>query len=260
MTDLAGTDVAAEERLHTGELLRIENLVGGYGSGGTILHGISLRAAPGEMVSILGPNGAGKTTMLRAIYQQIRVDAGSVLLDGEDLLKIQPHQVASRGVAHVSEGRGLFPHMSVAEHLTIGGLMTKSAADRATRKEMVLELLPKLKDRMNQMVSTMSGGEQQMVAVATALMSSPRLLILDEPSLGLAPKLADEIFARITELRKAEPDLCVLLVEQRVVEALEISDWTYVISAGQVVLEGPAATMHSNSAIQTAFLGEAADA
>lgn len=248
---------AATTTRRSDDLLTITDLIGGYKSAGTVLNGVSLRVTPGELVSVLGPNGAGKTSTLRAIYQQIRIDSGTITLHGENALRLAPHEIGRRGVAHVPEGRGLFPHMSVAEHLTLGGLLTPSAHARAARRELVLELFPKLGDRLKQMVSTMSGGEQQMVAIGAALMSSPSLLILDEPSLGLAPNLVDDIFARIGALRDAEPDLAVVLVEQRVVEALEVADWAYVLSAGQVVLEGPSSQMHSDSRIQTAFLGDA---
>lgn len=236
-------------------LLQISGLRGGYGSG-TVLHGINLELNRGETVSVLGPNGAGKTTLLRAIYGRITVQEGSVRLNGEDLLALEAHQVARRGVAHVPEGRGLFGHMSVIENLSVGALMTPKGPDRARRFEFTYELFPILYARPHQTVSTLSGGEQQMIAIGRALMASPKLLLLDEPSLGLAPKVVDAIFESLGRLREADPDLAILLVEQRVLECLEFSDRGYVVEAGEVVLSGQSKSLIGNPLVQAAFLGE----
>ncbi len=236
-------------------LLAVAGLTGGYGSG-IVLEDISLEVGRGETVSVVGPNGAGKTTLLRAIYGRIQIRSGNVTLDGEDLLKLEGHQVARRGVAHVPEGRGLFPNMSVVENLMVGGILTSDVAERRRREELTYELFPILQSRRNQTVSTMSGGEQQMVAIGRALMSSPRLLLLDEPSLGLAPKVVDSIFESLARLREAEPDLAILLVEQRVVEGLEFSHRGYVLEAGHVVLSGESSKLIGDPHLQAAFLGE----
>ena len=236
-------------------LLEITELTGGYGSG-IVLDEVSVRIDRGETVSVIGPNGAGKTTLLRAIYGRIVIRHGSVRLNGEDLLALQGHLVAHRGVAHVPEGRGLFPNMTVLENLSVGALLTKDQAERRRRFELAYELFPILKQRSSQIVSTMSGGEQQMVAIGRALLSSPKLLLLDEPSLGLAPKVVDSIFASLARLREADPELSILLVEQRVVEGLEFSHRAYVLEAGRIVLSGPSTTLIGDPHLQAAFLGQ----
>jgi len=236
-------------------LLEVKDLTGGYGSG-VILEGVSLAINRGETVSVVGPNGAGKTTLLRAIYGRIAIRGGSVRLDGENLLAIQGHMVAHRGVAHVPEGRGLFADMTVLENISVGAMLTRDPAERRRRFKLTYELFPILRERPDQIVSTMSGGEQQMVAIGRALVASPRLLLLDEPSLGLAPKLVDSIFESLTLLRKSEPDMSMLLVEQRVVESLEFSDRAYVLEAGHIVLSGPSRQLIGDPHLQAAFLGE----
>jgi branched-chain amino acid transport system ATP-binding protein len=236
-------------------LLEVTELTGGYGSG-VVLEAVNVRIDRGETVSVIGPNGAGKTTLLRAIYGRIAIRHGSVRLNGEDLRALQGHLVAHRGVAHVPEGRGLFPNMTVLENLSVGALLTRDQAERRRRFELAYELFPILKERPSQIVSTMSGGEQQMVAIGRALLSSPKLLLLDEPSLGLAPKVVDSIFASLTRLREADPELSILLVEQRVVEGLEFSHRAYVLEAGRIVLSGPSTTLIGDPHLQAAFLGQ----
>ena len=236
-------------------LLEVSDLTGGYGSG-IVLDRVNVRVDTGETVSVVGPNGAGKTTLLRAIYGRISVRSGSVRLNGQDLLELEGHEVARRGVAHVPEGRGLFPNMSVIENLAVGALRTGDNSARRRRYDLVYELFPILKERPNQTASTMSGGEQQMVAIGRALMASPKLLLLDEPSLGLAPKVVDSIFDSLTRLREAEPDLGMLLVEQRVVEGLEFSHRGYVLEAGEIVLSGESKSLIGDPHLQAAFLGE----
>jgi branched-chain amino acid transport system ATP-binding protein len=236
-------------------LLEVTELTGGYGSG-VVLQDVSVRIDRGETVCVVGPNGAGKTTLLRAIYGRISIRAGSVRLNGEDLLALQGHQVARRGVAHVPEGRGLFPNMTVFENISVGALLTRDPAARRRRFDLTYELFPILKERSRQTVSTMSGGEQQMVAIGRALLASPKLLLLDEPSLGLAPMVVDSIFVSLNRLREAEPDLSILLVEQRVVEGLEFSNRAYVLEAGRIVLNGLSRTLIGDPHLQAAFLGE----
>jgi branched-chain amino acid transport system ATP-binding protein len=236
-------------------LLEVSELTGGYGSG-IVLEGVSVRVDAGETVSVVGPNGAGKSTLLRAIYGRIAIRSGSIRLNGEDLRALEGHQVARRGVAHVPEGRGLFPNMSVIENLSVGALMTGDSANRRRRFELVYELFPILRSRPQQTVSTMSGGEQQMVAIGRALMASPKLLLLDEPSLGLAPKVVDSIFESLARLREAEPELGILLIEQRVVEGLEFSHRGYVLEAGKIVLSDTSVKLIGNPHLQAAFLGE----
>jgi branched-chain amino acid transport system ATP-binding protein len=189
----------------------------------------------------------------------IRIDSGSITLDGKNVLAMKPHEIGRLGVAHVPEGRGLFPQMSVSEHLRLGGYLTESKSRRAARMEEVLELFPALRTRMKQAVNTMSGGEQQMVAIAKALMTSPRLLLLDEPSLGLSPKLSEETFASIRSLREVQPELATLIVEQRVLEALDLCDRALVLDGGKVVVEGLAQSVkHDVDRMEVAFLGTGA--
>jgi branched-chain amino acid transport system ATP-binding protein len=236
-------------------LLVIDQLVGGYNAG-VVLHGVSLSVRAGEFVCLVGPNGAGKTTLLRAIYQMIRIDSGSITLDGRSVQAMKPYEIGRQGVAHVPEGRGLFPQMSVREHLRLGGYLTDTKSRREGRMDEVLELFPKLRSRMKQAVNTMSGGEQQMVAIARALMTCPRLLLLDEPSLGLSPKLAEETFASLRRLREVEPELAMLIVEQRVLEALDLCDRAFVLDSGKVALEGPAQSVKNDvDRMEVAFLG-----
>jgi branched-chain amino acid transport system ATP-binding protein len=236
-------------------LFEVSDLVAGYGVA-KVLHGVSLTVGRGESVAVLGPNGAGKSTLLRAIFKACRVHSGAITMDGSDVRAIADHRVAKLGIAHVPEGRGLFPEMTVTETLTLGGL---SFVDRATireRTEMVVEMFPRLKDRSGQIVGTMSGGEQQMVAIGRALMSGPKLLLLDEPSLGLAPQVVDTIFERLKALGESATGMSTLIVEQRVHEALDLCSRGYVMQGGEIVFSGGTDRLRADKAMESAFFGD----
>ena len=228
--------------------LTVNGLSAGYGPF-LVLRDLKLEIRPGLTV-ILGPNGAGKTTLLKALAGLIpRV--GEVLLDGEKLPE-KTHEIVQRGVTLVAEGRQLFPQMTVTENLELGGWLVRKAA-RARRLEQAFNDFPKLRERAQQLAGTMSGGEQQMVAVARAMMSAPRLLMLDEPSLGLAPKMVDELLA--IARRIADTGTTVLMVEQNVKKALAVADRGYVLERGVLVASGAAALLARSSVIREAYLG-----
>lgn len=228
--------------------LKVQRLCTGY-SGFLVIRDLSIDVFPGLTV-ILGPNGAGKTTLLRALSGQIRW-TGEVLLDGIDFPE-KPHEIVKAGVALVAEGRQLFPQMTVRENLELGGFLA-AKAERESRLERVLTDFVKLRQRSSQLVGTMSGGEQQMVAVARAMMAQPRLLMLDEPSLGLAPKMVEELFVIVRRI--ADSGTTVLMVEQNVKKALAIADRGYVIERGVIQAHGPAALLARSSVIREAYLG-----
>ena len=232
--------------------LKVERLGAGYGPF-LILRDLSLEARPGLTV-ILGPNGAGKTTLLRALTAQIP-RTGSVTLNGDDLPE-KIDEIVRRGVALVAEGRQLFPQMTVRENLELGGWLLDKAR-RADRLEQVLADFPKLRERASQLAGTMSGGEQQMVAIARAMMGSPRLLMLDEPSLGLAPRMVDELLS--IARRIADAGTTVLMVEQNVRKALAVADRGYVLERGVLVAKGPARLLERSSVVREAYLGAASD-
>jgi branched-chain amino acid transport system ATP-binding protein len=228
--------------------LKVNSLSAGYGAF-LVLRDLSLEIKPGLTV-ILGPNGAGKTTLLKALSGLI-ARTGEVLLDGEALPQ-KTHDIVKRGMALVAEGRQLFPQMTVTENLELGGWLV-SKSERAHRLEVAFNDFPKLRERAQQLAGTMSGGEQQMVAVARAMMSAPRLLMLDEPSLGLAPKMVDELLA--IARRIANKGTTVLMVEQNVKKALAVADRGYVMERGTLVASGPAKLLARSSVIREAYLG-----
>ncbi len=228
--------------------LEVRGLSAGYGLV-QVLRSISLDVKPGLTV-ILGPNGAGKTTLMRALNALIERQ-GEVLLDGQ-VLADTTHDIVRAGIALVPEGRQLFPQMSVTENLELGGWLVPKA-ERAQRLAQVLREFPKLHERAQQMAGTMSGGEQQMVAVARAMMSAPRLLMLDEPSLGLAPRMVDELLAMVRRI--ANSGTTVLMVEQNVKKALAVADRAYVMERGQLVASGPAKLLARSSVVREAYLG-----
>jgi branched-chain amino acid transport system ATP-binding protein len=228
--------------------LQVRGLSAGYGQF-LVLRDLRLEVKPGLTV-ILGPNGAGKTTLLKALMGLIP-RSGMVLLDGEDLPE-KTHEIVRSGVTLVAEGRQLFPQMTVLENLELGGWLT-SRVQRAQRIEQVMADFPKLRERAHQLAGTMSGGEQQMVAVARAMMSAPRLLMLDEPSLGLAPMMVDELLT--IARRIADGGTTVLMVEQNVKKALSVADRGYVLERGVLVASGPAKLLARSSVIREAYLG-----
>jgi len=217
------------------------------------LRGVSVSVEAGETLSVVGANGAGKTTMLRAISGLMRPRAGQILLDGERLDSLPSHAIVARGVVQVPEGRKIFPSLTVLENLELGSYVAAAKARRREGLEHVFSLFPRLKERERQAAGTMSGGEQQMLAIGRALMARPRLLMLDEPSLGLAPIIVTEIFRIIGEINRS--GTTVLLVEQNTRQALALSRRGYVLENGRVVLEGSGAELLGNEHVKRAYLG-----
>jgi branched-chain amino acid transport system ATP-binding protein len=219
-----------------------------------VLKGISLEVQPGELVAVIGSNGAGKTTLIRAISGLLRPRHGTISFQGRRLSGLDANRVVGQGVVQVPEGRLLFAEMSVRENLEMGGFTLKSAGELNRKLDEVHTLLPLLKERAGQLAGTLSGGEQQMLAIGRALMSSPRLIMFDEPSLGLAPKLVQTVFDIVVNINK-QLGVAVLLVEQNVQLCCRISDRAYVLENGAVVLQGPGADMLCNEHVRRAYLG-----
>ncbi len=235
-------------------LLEVKDVSVSY-RGAVALHGASLGVGRGESVSIVGPNGAGKTSLLRAISGLVRCQ-GEVLFDGERISGMRPEQVVRRGVVHCPQAAQLFPEMTVLENLDLGAFTVRDGGARREALERVYQLFPQLADRRAQRAGTLSGGERQMVAIGRSLMSRPRLLMLDEPSLGLAPLMRDRIEEAIRQVNRAW-GLTVILVEQDTGFALDIADRVYVLDGGQVVRHGPVAEIAGDPAIRRAYLGVA---
>jgi len=233
-------------------LLELTGVRAGYGAL-QALFDISLEVRPGEIVTLIGANGAGKTTTLRVISGAVRATGGTVRFDGHDITALPAHAMPERGISHVPESRQLFPFMTVEENLDLGAYNPRSRRRARAALAEQLELFPRLQERRRQLAGTLSGGEQQMVAIARGLMAAPRLLLLDEPSLGLSPKVTEEVFARIQEIGKR--GVTVLLVEQNVVDGLSISDRGYVIENGRVTLQGAAQDLLHDDKIRAAYLG-----
>ncbi len=215
--------------------------------------GLSMQVHPGEIVTIIGSNGAGKSTTLRSISGLIKARSGTIDFDGKRISSMQGHEIVKAGLCQSPEGRRIFPRMTVSENLDLGAFLRNDKEGIETDRTRVLELFPRLADRITQKAGTMSGGEQQMLAVARALMGSPKLLVLDEPSMGLAPVLVDLIFDTIETIR--EQGTTVLVVEQNALAALRIADYAYVLESGVLKLEGPAAPMAQDDEIVRAYLG-----
>ena len=234
-------------------MLRLENLSVAYG-GLHALTGVSIEVGDGAFVAIVGPNGAGKTTLFRAISGTVPAAGGRILFDDRDLAALGPAERPHLGIAHVPEGRKVFGAMTVLENLEMGA--TTKAGQAAWRESLarILDLFPRLAERRDQLAGTLSGGEQQMLAIGRGLASAPKLLMLDEPSMGLAPTMADTIFDAIRTLHR-ELSLTILLVEQRVAETIELCDFGYVLETGRVVLSGPVTELRSNDRIRQAYLG-----
>lgn len=230
-------------------MLEVEGLGAGY-LGEDVVRDISFSVADGEAVTIIGSNGAGKTTVFRAVCGLLRPSTGRVMFDGADVTRTGAHRIARNGLAYVPAERHLFPHMTVAENLALGAFPRRPAAGTMTS---VLELFPQLAERRSQQAGTMSGGEQQMLAVGRALMSEPRLLMLDEPTTGLAPKLAADAYAALAELQAQ--GLTLLVAEQQVPLALSLADRGYVLENGRVQLEGTADDLENDPEVRRAYLG-----
>ncbi len=249
MTDTSPTmtNVAAGSG---GTMLDVKNVDARYGEI-QVLRGIEFDVPTGEVVVILGANGAGKTTTLRAICNMVTC-SGTVMLDGTEISKKNTADIVNLGVAHVPQGRGTFPELSVIDNLEVGGYVRKDSLDDDIDRW--FQMFPRLKERKEQLAGSLSGGEQQMLAVARALMSRPKLLLLDEPSLGLAPLIIEDLFATFKELNE-ESGVTMLLVEQNANLALDIASHGYVLEAGEIVLDGPADVLKNDSAVQDAYLG-----
>ena len=233
-------------------LLSLTAVGAGYGSF-QALFGIDLAVAPGEAVGVIGPNGAGKTTLMRVISGLLAPNAGQILLNGAALTGMPAHRIVAAGIAHVPENRRLFPRLTVEENLRMGAFIPAARARLKERLAWVYDLFPRLKERRNQLAGTMSGGEQQMCAIGRALMSQPKLLLMDEPSAGLAPLAVEQVFELVRRIR-AE-GFTVLIVEQNVQQVLELVDRAYLLEAGHIRLSGSAAELRSNDAIRKAYVG-----
>lgn len=232
-------------------MLKITNLAVSYGAIEAI-HGVSLEVHDGEIVSLIGANGAGKTTILRTISGLKKADKGEILFDGADLLKTEPSKIINLKLAHVPEGRHIFPQMTVEENLEMGAFT--DGKDMAANMADVFERFSRLKERKKQLAGTLSGGEQQMLAVGRALMSKPKMILMDEPSMGLSPLLVKEIFSIIREVNKK--GITILLVEQNAKMALSISNRAYVMETGKITMEGNAGVMLKDDRVKKAYLGQ----
>jgi branched-chain amino acid transport system ATP-binding protein len=233
-------------------MLKIENLEVAYGNIKAI-KGISLEVNKGEIVTLIGSNGAGKSTTLRAISGILKARAGRIMFENEEIQGKEGHEIVKMGICQSPEGRRIFPRMSVDENLDLGAFLRTDKAAIAADRERVLDLFPRLKERINQKAGTMSGGEQQMLAVGRALMGSPKLLLMDEPSMGLAPVLVQMIFETITKINKQ--GTTVLLVEQNALAALNVADRAYVLESGTIKMSGKAKDLISNNEVTKAYLG-----
>jgi len=242
---ISETAIAADRPLLSTRHLRA------YYRGLVALHGIDLAVGAGEIVAVVGANGAGKSTLLRAIAGQV-ARSGEIMFNGIALANLPAYRICRLGIALVPEGRRLFPRLSVEDNLRLGAY-ARRGPERFRPLELVFELFPRLQERLTQRAELLSGGEQQMLAIGRALMTSPRLLMLDEPSQGLMPRLVDDIFAAITQIRAR--GVTVLIVEQRLAEALAIADRAYVVQTGRIVLQGSAREIAENAEVRRAYLG-----
>jgi branched-chain amino acid transport system ATP-binding protein len=233
-------------------LLEVGELQFAYGDV-HVLHGVSLEVQNGEIVTLVGSNGAGKSTTLRNISRLLRPQSGRLVFDGRDLTTLAPHEVVELGVIHVPEGRRVFPEMTVLENLRMGGYTRGARADREKNLERGFTLFPRLRERIRQLAGTLSGGEQQMLAIARGLMAKPRLLLLDEPSLGLSPLFVKTIFDTIGQINAQ--GVSVLLVEQNVYQSLRIANRGYVLETGKIALQGSGQDLLANDKVKAAFLG-----
>jgi branched-chain amino acid transport system ATP-binding protein len=233
-------------------LLELKDVTARYGDA-QVLWGVSFFVREGEIATLVGANGAGKTTTLKTISGVVSATGGHISFDGERTERLAPHEVAARGIAHVPEGRRLFPLMSVRENLELGAVTREARRARSESFDKVFALFPRVKERERQMAGTLSGGEQQMVAIGRGLMSRPRLIILDEPSLGLAPIVVKEMFEIIQSINRE--GITILLVEQNVQQSLKLADRAYVLENGRVVLEGAGDELLNDERVRAAYLG-----
>ena len=233
-------------------MLELRTVDAGYGSF-QALFGIDLDVKAGEAVGVIGPNGAGKTTLMRVISGLIRPSRGSIRMEGTDVVATPPHRIVGLGIAHVPENRRLFPRLTVDDNLRLGAFMQDARAKYAERLEFVFDLFPRMKERRSQMAGTMSGGEQQMCAIGRALMSGPKLLLLDEPSAGLAPLVVQQVFDLVKRIRGS--GLTVLIVEQNVQQVLKVVDRAYLLEAGTIRASGTSTEMLATDTVKQAYLG-----
>ena len=234
-------------------MIEVKNLVKKYGSHLAVDH-LNFTVDTGQIYGFLGPNGAGKTTTLQTITGMLQAKKGHILFEGQDITKVPGHKIVTMGMAHVPEGRRVFANLSVYENLKLGAYTRKDKNEIAQSLEMVYESFPRLKERRNQFAGTLSGGEQQMLAMGRALMSKPRIVLMDEPSMGLSPIFVDEIFKIIQKI--SAEGTTVLLVEQNAKKALAIADRAYVLETGKIALSGDAKELMNNESIKKAYLGE----
>ena len=234
-------------------MLEVKDLNVSYGAI-LALKGISFQVNKGEIIALIGANGAGKTTTLHTITGLLKPKSGSVIFEGEEITKVPAHKIVTLGMAHVPEGRRVFAQLSVYENLKMGAYTRKNKTEIEEKLEMIYQRFPRLKERKNQLAGTLSGGEQQMLAMSRALMSNPQIVVMDEPSMGLSPLFVNEVFSIIEEMKKA--GTTILLVEQNAKKALGIADRAYVLETGKVVLEGKAQDLLGDESVKKAYLGE----
>jgi branched-chain amino acid transport system ATP-binding protein len=234
-------------------ILEVTNVVAGYGSGPDILHGVDLTADSGQVQCIIGPNGAGKSTLLKAISGMLLPRSGEVRFKGERINHLRPDQILARGICFVPQEKSLFPDMSVHENLRMGGYVLNNRAEIEKRIRSVYERFPMLEEKRHQSARTLSGGQQQMLVMGRSLVLNPSIILLDEPSLGLAPKIVDQIFEIINLFKQS--GMTVLIVEQNAVKGLECSDWGCVLDLGTNYFDGPADTILTDRRIQELYLG-----
>ena len=233
-------------------MLQLTDINAGYG-GFQALFGVSLEVAAGEAVAVIGPNGAGKTTLLRVISGLLAPSSGRMVVEGRDFVAMPPHRIVEAGIAHVPESRRLFPRLSVQENLRMGAFIATARPRFSERLEYVYALFPRLRERSNQLAGTLSGGEQQMCAIARALMSGPKLILLDEPSMGLAPVVVAQVFDLVRRIRSE--GYTVLIVEQNVRQVLKVVDRAYLLEVGRVKAQGAAAELAASKEIRAAYMG-----
>jgi len=234
-------------------MLQITDLHVAYGAI-QALSGVSLEINAGEIVTLIGGNGAGKTTTLRAVSGLLRAKSGAVRFAGEDITGLAPHTIVARGLCHVPEGRMIFANLTVAENLAMGAYLSTDPARDERNREFVFATFPRLKERLTQTAGTLSGGEQQMLAIGRALMGNPRFLMLDEPSLGIAPRLISTIFEKIVEINRSH-GITILLVEQNANLALEVSSRAYVLETGRIAMQGESKTLRADPRLRATYLG-----
>jgi len=233
-------------------MLELDAIDAGYG-GFQALFGVSMRVNAGEAVAVIGANGAGKTTLLRVISGLVRPTSGRMVMEGQDLRRTPAHRIIEAGIAHVPESRRLFPRLSVRDNLRMGAFMPAARARFSAQLDYVYALFPRLKEREGQLAGTLSGGEQQMCAIARALMSRPKLVLLDEPSMGLAPVVVAQVFDLVRRIRGE--GYTVLIVEQNVRQVLKVADRAYLLEVGQIKAEGPSAELAASDDIRKAYMG-----